>query len=82
MSTMMEISKDFLKFIDCKSGVNGQDLYNEFTEALSIFGLDLQNCRGQGYDSAGAVSGDVNGLSVLILRENSRLFIHIVQVTG
>ena len=42
MSIMMEISKDFLKFIDCKSGITGQDLYNEFTKALSIFGLDLK----------------------------------------
>ena len=72
-----DICEDFLKFIHCKSGLTGKDLYNEVTEALTSFGLDLQNCRGQGYDGAGAVSGHVNGLSVLILRENSKaLYTH------
>ena len=72
-----DICEDFLKFIHCKSGLTGKDLYNEVTEALTSFGLDLQNCRGQGYDGAGAVSGHVNGLSALILRENSKaLYTH------
>ena len=72
-----DICEDFLKFIHCKSGLTGKDFYNEVTEALSSFGLDLQNCCGQGYDGAGAVSGHINGLSVLILRENSKaLYTH------
>ena len=72
-----DICEDFLKLIHCKSGLTGKDLYNEVTEALRSFGLDLQNCCGQGYDGAGAVSGHVNGLSALILRENSKgLFTH------
>ena len=61
-----DICEDFLKFVHCKSGLTGIDLNNEVTEALSSFGLDLQNCRGQGYDGAGAVSGHFNGLSALI----------------
>ena len=72
-----DICENFLKFIYCKSGLTGKDLYNEVTETLSSFGLDLQNCLGQGYDGSGAVSGHVNGLSVLILRENSKaLYTH------
>ena len=72
-----DICENFVKLIHCKSGLTGKDLYNEVTEVLSRFDLDLQNCRGQGYDSAGAVSGHVNGLSVLILRENSKaLYTH------
>ena len=67
-----DICEDFVKFIHCKSGLTGKDLYNEVIEALSSFGLDLQNCRGQGYDGGGAVSGHANGLSALILRENSK----------
>ena len=48
-----------------------------FEVTLSSFGLDLQNCRGQIYDGAGAVSGQVNGRSALILRENSKaLYTH------
>ena len=69
-----DICEKFLKFIHCKSGLTGKDLYNEVTEALSRFGLDLQNCRGQGYDGGGTVSGHVNVLSALILRENSKAF--------
>ena len=72
-----DICEDFLKFIHCKSGLTGKDLYNEVTEALTSFGLDLQNCCGQGYDGDGAVSGHFNGLSALILRENSKaLYTH------
>ena len=68
-----DICEDFGKFIHCKSGLTGKDLYNEVTEALISFGLDLQNFRGQRYDGAGAASGHVNGLSASILRENSKV---------
>ena len=61
-----DICEDFLKFIYCKSGLTGKELNDAVTEALSSFGLDLQNCCGQGYDGAGAVSGHVNGLSVRV----------------
>ena len=61
LSMMMEIS--------VKSSLTGNDLYNE---ALSSFGLDLRNCRGQSYDGTGALSGHVNGLPALLLRENSK----------
>ena len=72
-----DVCEDFLKFMHCKSGLIGKDLYNEVTDALTTFGLDLQNCRGQGYDGAGAVSGHANGLSALILTENSEaLYTH------
>ena len=67
-----DICDNIVKFIHCKSCLTGKDLHNEITESLSSFGLDLQNLCGQGYDSAGAVSGHVNGLSALILRENSK----------
>ena len=72
-----DICEDFVKFIHCKSGLTGKDLYNEVTETLSSFGLDLQNCCGQGYDGAGAVYGHVDGISALMLRENSKaLYTH------
>ena len=72
-----DICEDFVKLIHCKSGLTGKDLYNEVTETLSSFDPDLKNCRGQGYDGAGAVSGRVNGLSALILRENGKaLYTH------
>ena len=68
-----DICKEFLKFIHRISSLTGKDLYNEVTEALSSFGLYLKNCRGQSHDGAGTVSGHFNGLSTLILRENSKV---------
>ena len=75
-----EICEDFLKFVHCKSGLTGKDLFKEVVDTLNELELDLKNCRGQGYYGAGAVSGVVNGLSALILKENERLFISIVLI--
>ena len=61
-----------MKFVHCKSGLTGKDLFKEVVDTLNELGLDLKNCRGQGYDGAGAVSGVVNGLSALILKENEK----------
>ena len=66
------ICEDFLKFVHCKSDLTGKDLFKEVVDTLNELGLDLKNCRGQGYDGAGAVSGVLNGLSALILKENEK----------
>ena len=72
-----DIYKDFVKFIHCKSGLTGKGSYNEFTEALNSFVVDFRNSPGQRYHGAGVVSGHFNGLSALILRENSKdLYTH------
>ena len=74
---MFEIRSQNLKFVHCKSGLTGQDLFKEVVGTLNELGLDLKNCRGHGYDGAGAVSGVFNGLSALILQENEKaLYTH------
>ena len=40
------------------------------TNALSEFGLDLMNCKGQGYDVAGGMAEKVNGVSEIVLQGN------------
>ena len=60
----------------------GKDLYNEMISSLESFNLDIQNCLGHGYDGARAVAGKVNGIAALFLKENRRLFILTVLVTG
>ena len=35
-------------------------------------GIDISDCRGQGYDVAGAVAGKNEGLSVHVLRINPK----------
>ena len=57
--------------------MTGKDLFKEIADTLNELGLDLKNFQGQGYDGTGAVSGVVNGLSALILKENEKaLYTH------
>ena len=65
-----DLREEFLKFIHCNEGVTGRDLFEAVTNTLSEFGLDLMNCRGQGYDGAGGMAGKVNGLSGIVLQSN------------
>ena len=69
-----DICEDFLKYIHSQSGLTGKDLHNEIISSLESFNLEIQNCRGQGYDGAGAVAGKVNGLAPLFLKENPNAF--------
>ena len=60
----------FLKFIHYQFRFTGKDLYNGAISSLGSFNLDIQNCRGQGYDGAGTVAGKVSGFAALLLKEN------------
>ena len=73
----LNIREDFVKFIHCKEGLTGFDLANLISNAITDLGIDIQNCRGQGYDGAGAVSGHTKGLSARILGINRKaLYVH------
>ena len=71
------ICEHFVKLFHCKSSLTGKYLYNKVTKAVSSFVLDLRNSHGQSYDGRGAVLGNVNRLSALTSRENSKaLYTH------
>ena len=71
------IREDFIKFIHCKEGFYGKNLSDSILSTLADPGLDIYNCRGQGYDGAGAVAGRINGCSAHILRLNDKaLYCH------
>ena len=72
------INEKFIRFIHCKYGLCGKDLAKALLESLSgELTLDIQNCRGQGYDGAGAVSGPINGLASHIMSKNDKaLYTH------
>nr|XP_047139030.1 zinc finger MYM-type protein 1-like [Hydra vulgaris] len=71
------ICEDFLWFIECKSGTTGLILAQNIVSAIDNLGLDIQKCRGQGYDGAGAVSGKLKGISSRIKFINSKaIFVH------
>ena len=75
-----DICEDFLNYIHSQSGLTGADLYNEIISSSESFNLDIQNCRGPGYDGAGAVTGEVNGLAALFLKEDPKaLYTHCVS---
>ena len=62
--------EQFLKYIHCDDCVTGRDLFEAMANTLSEFGLDLMNCRGQGYDGIGSMAGKVNGLLGIVLQSN------------
>ena len=73
-----DIKEDFIRFEHCSEGLSGKDLCSVILKCLgNDLGLDILNCRGQGYDGAGSVSGYINGLSAHILRLNHKaLYTH------
>ena len=68
----LNIREDFIQFIHCRWGLSGADLASIILNALTKLSLNVENCRGQGYDGAGAVAGHINGLSAHILRLNKK----------
>uniref|UniRef100_A0A1B6LKZ1 DUF4371 domain-containing protein n=1 Tax=Graphocephala atropunctata TaxID=36148 RepID=A0A1B6LKZ1_9HEMI len=43
-------------------------------KALENYGLDIQNCRGQGYDNGANMKGKHSGLQKRIIEQNKRAF--------
>ena len=73
----MNIREEFISFLHCKWGLSGKQLARLILEALDALTLSIDDCRGQGYDGAGAVAGHINGLSAQILRANPKaLYTH------
>ena len=71
------IRQDFVKFLHCKWDLRGADLAKLILDELTNLNLCVSDCRGQGYDGAGAVAGHVSGLSAHILRLNpTALYTH------
>lgn len=72
-----EVREEFMGFLHCNLGLTGLALSQTVLTAISNLTLDIQDCRGQGYDGAAAVSGHKNGLSAHILRLNDKaLYTH------
>ncbi|XP_028416224.1 52 kDa repressor of the inhibitor of the protein kinase-like [Dendronephthya gigantea] len=73
----MNIREEFVGFLHCSWGLKGEQLAKTILDALDKLDVPIADCRGQGYDGAGAVAGHINGLSAHLLRLNSKaLFTH------
>ena len=67
-----EIREDFLGFLHFKLSLSGKSLAKNILAEIGNLTLDINNCRGQGYDDAASLSDHINGLSAHILRINKK----------
>ena len=71
------IREKIIKFIICDEGVSGAAISKSITIEIRSLGLDMQNCRGQGYDEAGNMAGKYQGTAARIQREYPlTLYVH------
>ena len=68
----IEILEEFVGFVHLRDGLSGRAIADAILKKISDLGLDIMNCRGQGYDGAGSVSGYKNGASAHILQVNRK----------
>ena len=59
------IHENFFGFVEAES-TTGRGLADLLTKFVEDAGLSLNNCRGQGYDGAAAMSGHLNGCQAFI----------------
>ena len=69
---MAEIREGFLTFWHCELGLSGKALAETILTEIGNLTLDINNCRGQGYDGAASVSGHIKGPSAHIVRINEK----------
>ena len=71
------IREEFLGFAHCDSGTSGRALAEKIQGNLRDWGLPLQNLRGQGYDGASNMSGNLNGCAKAIHEQQPEaLYLH------
>ena len=70
------IREEFLDF-RCTDRITGQVISSLILEKLEQWGLDISNCRGQGYDGASNMSAQAWGVQSLIAQKNPKtLYVH------
>jgi len=59
----------FVKFLP-NQGHKAEEMFQGLMKFLEDHDIDIQNCRGQSYDNASAMSGRYNGLQAKVLAKN------------
>ena len=77
INSSYDVQEEFVGFVHLKDGLSGKAIADSIVKKVTDLGLDIMNCRVQGYDRAGAVAGHKNGASAHILRICRKLiYIH------
>ena len=72
-----EIREEFLEFVHCPKGIKGEQICELIKETVENLGLDMRDCRGQGYDGAGNMAGKYIGAAALIKQDyKSAVYVH------
>jgi hypothetical protein len=64
------IEESFIDFIESHEKT-GRGIATEILQKLDADGLDIVDCRGQGYDNGANMSGKYNGVQAVITQQNS-----------
>ena len=63
------IREEFLEFGKCVQ-TNGESIFKELMRIIEKAGLDIELCRGQGYDGASNMSSETVGVQKRIVRKS------------
>ena len=73
----LTIREEFLGFFPCKLGLSGEAIANSIMKFVEKLGLNMEFCRGQGYDGAGNMAGRVSGAAARIQANNKNaIYVH------
>lgn len=65
------VNESFIEFVETK-GKTAEDIYNLILKKLEDDGLNIMDCRGQGYDNAAVMKGKHTGVQKRILELNPK----------
>jgi hypothetical protein len=72
----VHVYEDFVGFV-AVANTTGEMLASTILSRVAELGLDMQNCRGQGYDGASNMSGRISGVRARIERDYSQaVYVH------
>ena len=60
------VKESFMGFIHCNTGLTDEHLSKTILKEIESLGLSMDDCRGQGYDGAGAMAGSEKGVASCI----------------
>ena len=65
----MRIERRLYRIFSCEEGISGEALASLILDTIRRYGLDADFLRGQGYDGAGNMAGNLRGVKARIQAE-------------